>query len=165
METVSNCIVRFGIYCCCIFAYVLGCNLNLSATLWCWNIAIEVEFIKYLFRECKRSCYCYFTLTNCCFYKFDACIGFLKELDCLVAFLQRTLEIVLSLCWSNLWIGSTRRRFALDSTSSGRCTWTAVGYNSFGWRHLVYNVSYAFQPSEYSVTLSESICVYVALLL
>lgn len=64
------------------------------------------------------------------------------------------LNIVLSFCLSNLLsIGPIRRCLALDSTSSGRCTRTAVGLHTFGWRHMVYNVSCDFRPSQYLITL------------
>ena len=77
----------------------------------------------------------------------------MKELCCLIAFCTGPLNLVLSFCLSTLSIGSARRCFALDSTSSGRCTRAAVGRHTFGWRHMVSNVSCAFQISEYSITL------------
>ena len=86
-------------------------------------------------------------------------LSFLKELDCF--------HTVLSFCSSNPSIGPTRRCFALDSTSSGRCSWTSVGIHTFGWRHLVSNVSVAYsKPSEYSITVKSYMrCSLCSLLL
>ncbi|KAG6605452.1 hypothetical protein SDJN03_02848, partial [Cucurbita argyrosperma subsp. sororia] len=96
---------------------------------------------------------------------FDPEASWDKELYCLIAFCTGPLNLVLSFRLSTLSIGSARRCFALDSTSSGRCTRAAVGRHTFGWRHMVSNVSCAFQISEYSITLKVHMQANLALLM